>query len=184
MHPAFLISELMEQFLLHIDSKADLCRLARVSKHLKNPALDALYEEIDLCDVLRCLPRDLWDISWEGGRNKYLTLDFKRRMLPGDWELLAMYTSRVQRVHSRNEWSSTWIYFSDNVVDALSACPLPSGTLFPKLYFIHVSSTLGTDVKIIHSIALASSPTNLLLQRQCRRILKACSSACGAFPWP
>ncbi|EIW83500.1 hypothetical protein CONPUDRAFT_81410, partial [Coniophora puteana RWD-64-598 SS2] len=125
MHHALEISEVIQLVLSHVDNHWALENLAQVSKAFHEPAINALYSELDFWfEILRCLPQDLrkfkqeerpegafcgnWQPPWTIVRRSllernplhyYLTgaQSFRRKMTEEEWALLR---SRAANVHS------------------------------------------------------------------------------------
>jgi len=105
MHPSLEISDVTSiicSFLAEAKSKKTLSSLARTCKDLKEPALDALYYEVNLVEAVMCLPRDVWTTEQrqtprrEAGWPPQKTLCLQRSIMPSDWHILERYTNRVQ----------------------------------------------------------------------------------------
>lgn len=59
-HHCFSVVEILERILSYVQTKNTLATLARTCLSFRDPALDALYGELDeLGDLLRCLSSDV-----------------------------------------------------------------------------------------------------------------------------
>ncbi|EIW74245.1 hypothetical protein CONPUDRAFT_140600 [Coniophora puteana RWD-64-598 SS2] len=138
MHPCLYLSELLQLIFDEVGCKATCARLARVCSTFTEPALDALYTNVDgFYELLTCLPSDLWALSPPRPTSPYdhaikshkdQVLTFKRDMNRDDWDILLSRTTRVRRLRQPRAHR---IEAASDVHLALQACPVPP--LFPRL---------------------------------------------------
>lgn len=64
MHPCLRLEELLLKVFQGLDQPA-LAVLARTCQAFSGPALDLLYESIDLDTVVKCLPEDVWSVRFD-----------------------------------------------------------------------------------------------------------------------
>ncbi|KAJ7664492.1 hypothetical protein DFH06DRAFT_1324043 [Mycena polygramma] len=92
MHRSLEILEIVTLVCREIDSQSALASLARACKLFCDPALDELWKEQDtLYNIVRCMPRDLWEVPDEDGG-----MTLARPVLPADWDRALIYARRVK----------------------------------------------------------------------------------------
>ncbi|EIW79521.1 hypothetical protein CONPUDRAFT_166277 [Coniophora puteana RWD-64-598 SS2] len=132
MHPCLRLPEVLSIILefVHVHEE-DACRTlaaaARTCKPFKEPALDKLYREISMLDVLKVLPEDLLEVK-RAGPNRFMT--FRRAMVLSDWRILERYVSRVRSLVSSD--STTGNLAIDKVVMS-SLSSFCGAHLFPNV---------------------------------------------------
>ncbi|KAJ7697239.1 hypothetical protein B0H17DRAFT_1052430 [Mycena rosella] len=73
----------------------DLAALARTSRALQEPALNALWRSQEtFAHILRCMPSDLWNIPVVSGAVYHL--EVVRPLALSDWERPLFYMNRVR----------------------------------------------------------------------------------------
>ncbi|KAJ7440343.1 hypothetical protein B0H11DRAFT_2099928, partial [Mycena galericulata] len=110
--------------------RRDFAALARTCKSFQGPALDLLWSEQNtLTNVLRCLPRHLWEEKGDG------QLRFLDGIKAADWEIPLSYSRRVQKLSLI--WFSSvpsgYPHFPTADVLHTVATYLPPGYLFPNI---------------------------------------------------
>ncbi|EIW83229.1 hypothetical protein CONPUDRAFT_136334 [Coniophora puteana RWD-64-598 SS2] len=173
MHRCLRILDVILQIVHWIDDDRSLTRLARVCKLFQDPALDALYEEIDdFSNLVQCLPESALPVEPRG------YWGFQRELGPNDWEILSEYTSRVRSLHVLgDEWylhaSGRYqnVLSSRCICRALSEKTICPGTLFPKLQMLRLSRPDSVVLSMVRSMLLGSRLLHLHLLHPC-----------GAFP--
>ncbi|EIW78184.1 hypothetical protein CONPUDRAFT_167249 [Coniophora puteana RWD-64-598 SS2] len=102
MHPCLQIPELLKLFFDALNDKKSLSYLSRACSTFKEPALDALYTEIDGSDFLLCLPSHLWSVQERTDPMRQSSLlrvfTLKRDISQREWDTLLRYTARVKCV--------------------------------------------------------------------------------------
>ncbi|EIW85953.1 hypothetical protein CONPUDRAFT_133640 [Coniophora puteana RWD-64-598 SS2] len=166
MHRCFQILEILVHLLCCVDSKEPLSRLARTCKLFKEPALDALYAVVDdFCDLLMCLPRDALIFTPHGSGLDLL--GFQRDISTSDWNILMQYTSRVRILRGLWGFDTPFpnpnVLITDEACQALSSCPLPSGTLFPKLRTLRLVEPGDAQLEMMRSILLGTRLIHLFI---------------------
>ncbi|KAJ7458606.1 hypothetical protein FB451DRAFT_1142284 [Mycena latifolia] len=134
MHHCLQILEIVELICSHLDpgdfecEPGHLAALARACTSLRDPALDLLWRNQNLVNILRCFPTDLWDPpqieSSEGSAPTRMEL--LRPIVPEDWNRPRIYASRVR------ELSFDSPILMAHILPAISVC-LPGG-LFSDLH--------------------------------------------------
>ncbi|KAJ7674020.1 hypothetical protein DFH06DRAFT_1081835 [Mycena polygramma] len=106
----------------------DLASLARTSKKFLDPSLNALWkEQHTICNLLKCMPDDLWDISVDDARNRQrLDITLRRTITGADWQRPLFYLRRVK------SFSLRAVIETPDFLQALSVS-LPGDYLFPNL---------------------------------------------------
>ncbi|KAJ6483576.1 hypothetical protein C8R47DRAFT_1281763 [Mycena vitilis] len=106
----------------------ELASLARTAKMFLDPALNALWREQEtICNLLRCMPDDLWRISARGGvYSQRLGISQLRTITAADWQRPLFYLRRVRYFSMRA------VIETPDFLDALSMF-LPVDYLFPNL---------------------------------------------------
>ncbi|KAI0656167.1 hypothetical protein C8Q70DRAFT_922142 [Cubamyces menziesii] len=137
------IDELLVMIFSYLDDRS-LSRVACVSKHWSDIALDCLWHEVS--DIRRALTV-LAPLSLKSERptgtsvrppNAYA---FKRSLTPADWQRFQRYSKRVRRLrHDQRqarpsaEREKRHLPLHSKVFDELSAsCPYPNSDIFPNL---------------------------------------------------
>ncbi|KAJ6551945.1 hypothetical protein B0H19DRAFT_1264557 [Mycena capillaripes] len=108
--------------------RRELAYLATTCKSFLNPALNALWREQEtICNVLKCMPEDLWDISeYNDGDDLHLDISLRRTITSTDWVRPLFYLRRVKSFHLRASFETSHLF------EALSLS-LPGDYLFPNL---------------------------------------------------
>ncbi|EIW78555.1 hypothetical protein CONPUDRAFT_167545 [Coniophora puteana RWD-64-598 SS2] len=92
-HRALLINEVVFNVARQTKHDRDLAMLARVSRSFSEPALDALWYQLDsFVPLLRCLPADLIGEDSNGSTLKYT---LQRPITDCDWTVFLKYARRV-----------------------------------------------------------------------------------------
>ncbi|KAH7909873.1 hypothetical protein BJ138DRAFT_1088702 [Hygrophoropsis aurantiaca] len=128
MHQTLHIEELLCHIFAQITDPRTLFSLACTCQTFKDPALNALYFQIDnFTPLIKCLPRDLWiSVKYVLSHEELI---FIRPMNPNDWNVFQTYANRVKRL--------SYLAFSKairpDVLDSLLSQLAPMGIMFPKL---------------------------------------------------
>ncbi|KIJ63077.1 hypothetical protein HYDPIDRAFT_29769 [Hydnomerulius pinastri MD-312] len=158
-HRCFSIAEILGEIFSFIYDKKTLARAARTCHSFKDPALNALYKEVDsLNDLFSCLSADLYAMA-----DREMIL--RRPMTPGDVGVLQSYAVRVKTLTVRDEAPAPKIHV--NIIHSL--CLLqrsPNALLTPNLHTLawisssehyvpllpfFISSRLETFTVVAHS---------------------------------
>ncbi|KIJ13760.1 hypothetical protein PAXINDRAFT_116679, partial [Paxillus involutus ATCC 200175] len=109
-----------------------LVALARTCRAFQEPALDALWLQLDdLTPLLRCLPEDVWVLSAveEASQDRTEVFGIRRPLNESEWGILQGYTRRIRVVTSINSRTGQ---LEETAVKALCYPPVAS-PLFPGL---------------------------------------------------
>ncbi|KAH7923675.1 hypothetical protein BV22DRAFT_569287 [Leucogyrophana mollusca] len=112
-------------------SRRSLAYLARSCRMFTEPALDALYSELQLMDpLIRCMPSDLWTVT----SNPYSELVISLRRLPceDDWRIFTKHAMRV-RVLGTSKPGSLTCNLDGELISTLLTSPHVSQALLPRL---------------------------------------------------
>ncbi|KAF7376817.1 hypothetical protein MSAN_00099100 [Mycena sanguinolenta] len=105
-----------------------LAALARTCTTFQDPALNALWaHQTSLVPALRYFPEDLWDRS--GDSRKLTFVDFRRPLVPADWERALFYWKRIKSFRIE---SLDGDRISPDIINMLRIC-CPAAHLFPNL---------------------------------------------------
>ncbi|KAF9448669.1 hypothetical protein P691DRAFT_775253 [Macrolepiota fuliginosa MF-IS2] len=136
MHPCLAIPDIFRQICdvirLRIirtsHPQSDLASLARTCRTLSEIALDSLwYEIVGIGPLIRCMPRDLWEIDAEDQYQRSRPF-LKRPLKYSDIHTLHKYTQRIR------SFRPEYLTRGDSLVDAYRALSLAShDRLLPKL---------------------------------------------------
>ncbi|KAJ7674028.1 hypothetical protein DFH06DRAFT_1467382 [Mycena polygramma] len=94
-----LICEQIAQEDVFYGRNPELASLARTSKIFLDPALNALWREQEtICNLLKCMPDDVWRISARGGGvySQHLEISQVRTITAADWQRPLFYLRRVR----------------------------------------------------------------------------------------
>ncbi|KAH7913116.1 hypothetical protein BJ138DRAFT_1146842 [Hygrophoropsis aurantiaca] len=129
MQQALRVDELLCHIFTQIEDYQTLFYLAYTCQAFKEPAVDALYSQLNgFGPLIKCLPRDLWVVTLG---DTFKTITLVRPMNPNDWKIFRSYACRVRKlVHSS---VVTTEVVSEGILDALLNPPVPTDILFPKL---------------------------------------------------
>ncbi|EIW74832.1 hypothetical protein CONPUDRAFT_169777 [Coniophora puteana RWD-64-598 SS2] len=145
MHRVLLVAELLDNIFGNLSAEFErliggpndgtLLALATTCRTFKEPALNALWENLPEIDTLiKCLPRDAWEASVDQetrwGRPANAFVEFKRPLTPTDWTIIRRYAPRVRRLHQVSLDSHRSSYTKLLV---LSLAPPDSVPLLPNL---------------------------------------------------
>ncbi|KAJ7929603.1 hypothetical protein B0H13DRAFT_1964083 [Mycena leptocephala] len=110
--------------------RKDLATLARTCTSFLNPALNVLWrDQQTICNLLRCMPDDLWDIAEYGTVYQFdhhIDISLRRIITSTDWERPLFYLNRVRTLRVEASFESSDFF------EALSLS-LPGDYLFPNL---------------------------------------------------
>ncbi|EIW78127.1 hypothetical protein CONPUDRAFT_156137 [Coniophora puteana RWD-64-598 SS2] len=133
MHDCLLVIEIFRVICEQLASSstehhAALSAVARTCRVFKEPALDALWAELDKLEpLIRCLPEALW--RWELPDSPDRCLVIRRPLRASDWDLFRYYSNRVRVL--------THEHASDRIAPntlALLGFPNRTAPLFPNLH--------------------------------------------------
>ncbi|EIW79889.1 hypothetical protein CONPUDRAFT_74210 [Coniophora puteana RWD-64-598 SS2] len=137
----------------HVEGNDSLARLARVCTSFQDPALDALYANVEcFVEFFASLPNDVCLLKelTAGKHQKYMPfadftrkkLIFKREISASEWSALIMRAARVKHIRqSINELDSCRVVPSMDFADALNKCPV--SVLFPNLRTLYFTVPFG-----------------------------------------
>ncbi|KAH7930011.1 hypothetical protein BV22DRAFT_1191661 [Leucogyrophana mollusca] len=150
MHQCLTLPEILLHIFSHVCYKETLLSLAITCKAFKEPALDTLYWELkSFEDLLRCLPRDIWETWTEFSlaSAEYQLMDFMlmitqapvRPVDTNDWAIFEAYASRV-----RHLFDNSFLIRSSDIPDSVfrTLCFAPAHILCPNLRSL--SWTMGS----------------------------------------
>ncbi|KIJ65158.1 hypothetical protein HYDPIDRAFT_27880 [Hydnomerulius pinastri MD-312] len=137
--------------------RATLCALSRTCRTFHDPALDALWRELDhIKPLVLCLPKDLYSIeSNVGGQG--LILKQVRPLTSADWSIFERYAARVQGLKLR-VWESrnSPIMNVDTKFLLALSCPPSAVSLFPRLRLIQWVDERPESILFLRSVASPS----------------------------
>ncbi|KAH8824025.1 hypothetical protein DL96DRAFT_244991 [Flagelloscypha sp. PMI_526] len=114
-------------------TKATLTALARVSKSFSGFALDSMYHEVRLDQVLRVLPSELWKVEWQGA---YDPIELIHPLVAEHWlGRFTLYASRVNTLVIDFYHTSLWVLY-------VIARSCPTSPLFPSLRRLEVRDAI------------------------------------------
>ncbi|EIW85496.1 hypothetical protein CONPUDRAFT_150305 [Coniophora puteana RWD-64-598 SS2] len=161
MHRALLISEVARNITYCQSEKKALAALAQTCRAFSEPALDALWRELDsLLPLLECLGNAISRCpSFQSGQKMY---GLSRVLLPTDWIVFRKYASKVVELKSITPpKSSSSPHIDDDVFRAL-CWPPTFEPLFPKLQRL-ICPSIHSDILPFLRFILGPSITSLII---------------------
>ncbi|EIW85964.1 hypothetical protein CONPUDRAFT_160875 [Coniophora puteana RWD-64-598 SS2] len=167
MHRVLQIPELREYIFHLINKRSAYASLAAVCRAFQDPALDALYGDVDdFCNLLKCMPGNLFSYQIYKPTLNMPMLFLKRNMTSGDWHTLSKYTSRVRSLQITWDLSETdtkpYALLEDTVCYALARCAFP-GTMFPKLHTLRLIGPERAGVSMLQPFLLGERLRHLYI---------------------
>ncbi|EIW81825.1 hypothetical protein CONPUDRAFT_164585 [Coniophora puteana RWD-64-598 SS2] len=159
MHRALLIVEVIEHVFDCLGEDFDilsggansgtLSSLARTCQIFKEPALDALWENLaGIEPLIRCLPKDVWRTSSIGelglGPGLDTIVKLNRSLTAQDWAVIRKYTPRVRRLYQ----VSAGRVYSGELLE-LSLAPHDMFPLLPNLRHLQWSLMPSDDIPFV-----------------------------------
>ncbi|EIW80598.1 hypothetical protein CONPUDRAFT_144627 [Coniophora puteana RWD-64-598 SS2] len=137
MHRCLRLIEVVAIICQDLDDKKSLAWLAQVSQNLKEPALDALYADIEnIVDLLRSFPSHVLSLE-EHPPNKPILLA-RQQPARADRDKVLSYTSRVRCLNEQVFGSESAVP-PPETADAMCEWIRPTSFLFPKLRKVCIS---------------------------------------------
>ncbi|KAJ6491968.1 hypothetical protein C8R45DRAFT_1212846 [Mycena sanguinolenta] len=175
MHHCLSILELVENVCEHLEGvdqgRRTLAALARTCKSFHGPALNCLWavQRDGMVNLMRCMPPDLFEFKDHG------EIRLLRPILAADWERPLVHMRRIRRLHCLVPMPAA-------VFALCGSLPGDTGSLFPKLTFLHWSHSWRNGDSPSIEIFLSPKLTSLSISaRLSETMLSAIPRTCPAL---
>ncbi|KIK98960.1 hypothetical protein PAXRUDRAFT_823302 [Paxillus rubicundulus Ve08.2h10] len=138
-----------------------LAALARTCRAFQEPALDALWFQLDdLTPLLKCLTKDVWTLfaTVQTSQCRTEVIGIRRALSESEWGILQSYTRRIRVIASINSPTGQ---LAETTMQALCYPPMVS-PLFPNLYRLKWNDFRPETLPFIRQLA-GPKVTNLII---------------------